>query len=489
MNGCSDAPHAGRSTNPFLSLQQQASTTGQPVNGASGAHVLWPQQQVTPHWTGQVAAGPAPTNDVMGSNSFMQRMMPQHTGRTPFDNQEVRPDAQDRLADASNASTAALAPPPLPRRPRSSAYDQPVQRDSLGSRQGSRFSLLNNAQPGESDAATTSANATVRKLLQSALESIIAAHEQDMFQVRHSRRNVIDVSSSAESAARSGKARARESSAGDDQMTEDFVRAFPSLSRPSSPVQEESIKVSNEGVRTSNGAVESSFKSRVDQIADMLSWQVSQQIDSQVAESSRLWQQERARGMAEMSQAEDEMDTLRERATAVEEQLVQQRRAHDQDLQAAAQTASELSERVEVLQTALNESRPSASRPAEPRPSSSLPPSYATSETRPGLVSDGADAWADIINEQASAIRKFEQAISSMEPSVTCIVCTGPFVNPCTLPCGHSGCLECLQGWLRLHSSCPACREPALVGEAMLRTNVALEGIVQILRSVEVADG
>ncbi|KAK4046263.1 Tripartite motif-containing protein 65 [Microbotryomycetes sp. JL201] len=455
MSHTSDRPGlsgSSRTSNPFLALQ------GVQQNGVQ--HVDQHGQQrtfATSQWTRQAVTPPASSDviDPSARDSFIQRMMPQTTGygQNLYQQPTGMPASFEASGNHGHESTG-LAPP-LPRRPPSIAHDASVTATQQQQRPESRFSLLQQKQMRTTQ--VSKPNQSIQEIIRSALDSVMAAHEHDMFALRQP---------ALETSVLSERTPSRSSPTSVDQMTEDFERSFPSLSEPSSPANSVSSK-SQAPTALKGVSTESSFKSRLDQIATMLEWQLAQNVEARVSEEGHSWQQEKARGMQEMSEAEDELDNLRHQVSTMEDQMTKQRQSHNQDLEAAARTASELSDRVEILQTALNEARSAA-----------------------GATSDAgsADAWTDIINEQASALRKFEQALSSMEPSVTCSVCTGVFNNPSTLPCGHSACLECLQGWLRLHRSCPTCREPALLGEALLRTTASLEGIVQVLRSVEVTE-
>ncbi|XP_013361457.1 PREDICTED: tripartite motif-containing protein 65 [Chinchilla lanigera] len=69
-----------------------------------------------------------------------------------------------------------------------------------------------------------------------------------------------------------------------------------------------------------------------------------------------------------------------------------------------------------------------------------------------------------------------------LEDKLTCSICLGVYQDPVTLPCGHNFCAACIRNsWRRCEKACPECREPFPDG-AELRRNVALSGVLEVLR-------
>ncbi|XP_049716520.1 tripartite motif-containing protein 65 isoform X1 [Elephas maximus indicus] len=76
-------------------------------------------------------------------------------------------------------------------------------------------------------------------------------------------------------------------------------------------------------------------------------------------------------------------------------------------------------------------------------------------------------------------------AAQQLEEKLTCAICLGLYRDPATLPCGHNFCRACIRdGWARCGRECPECREPLPDGAA-LRRNVALSGVVELVRAAE----
>ncbi|XP_055098130.1 E3 ubiquitin-protein ligase TRIM65 isoform X1 [Symphalangus syndactylus] len=74
-------------------------------------------------------------------------------------------------------------------------------------------------------------------------------------------------------------------------------------------------------------------------------------------------------------------------------------------------------------------------------------------------------------------------AAQLLEEKLTCAICLGLYQDPVTLPCGHNFCGACIRDWWdRCGKACPECREPFPDG-AELRRNVALSGVLEVVRS------
>ncbi|KAK4049506.1 Tripartite motif-containing protein 65 [Microbotryomycetes sp. JL221] len=417
-----------------------------------------------------------------GADSFMSQMMPQNTGfGIPHgfmtNQQHESPSSAHMSQQRVGQSTRVSTPPQLPRRPAANVYG--VTTDDATSNQlrptllTSPFSLRRQTSNAMNDTNSESAahvwSSSIQETIKSASQAIMASYEQSL----KSFTNVLTDQARANNRSSDGtnQRNATQFQNPDvDQLTQDFVMAFPSLSRPSSPTDQDIHISTVTKEKQAFQQAQSSFSCQLSQIADMLSVQIMRQAREEVEAGSKTWQVEKQKGIQEMAEVEEEMDQLKQQVASLENRLNAQSTAHDQDLQAAARNAAELSERVEVLQAALNQQQGSIANASSSR------------------QADSADAWTEIINEQASAITKYEQALTAVAGPVTCTVCTGVLNNPTTLPCGHSGCLECFQGWLRLNQTCPTCREPCHVGEGFLRTNVALDAMVQALKAVGVED-
>ncbi|CAH6776439.1 tripartite motif-containing protein 65 [Phodopus roborovskii] len=67
------------------------------------------------------------------------------------------------------------------------------------------------------------------------------------------------------------------------------------------------------------------------------------------------------------------------------------------------------------------------------------------------------------------------------EDLVTCSICLCPYLDPVTLPCGHSFCGTCIQdSWRCCEKTCPECRQPFPEGAKLCR-NVTLSTLLQAL--------
>ena len=66
---------------------------------------------------------------------------------------------------------------------------------------------------------------------------------------------------------------------------------------------------------------------------------------------------------------------------------------------------------------------------------------------------------------------------------LSCSICLDTFVNPATLPCGHSFCRNaCLAPWLRDNASCPECRAPC--PPTLPKPSYALSALSRAVRGV-----
>ncbi|ELW68303.1 Tripartite motif-containing protein 65 [Tupaia chinensis] len=76
-------------------------------------------------------------------------------------------------------------------------------------------------------------------------------------------------------------------------------------------------------------------------------------------------------------------------------------------------------------------------------------------------------------------------AAQLLEDKLTCAICLELFQEPVTLPCGHNFCEACIRkSWGRCGKECPECRDPFPDG-AELRRNVALSGVLEVGRPLE----
>ncbi|KAM8786932.1 E3 ubiquitin-protein ligase TRIM65 [Rhynchonycteris naso] len=64
---------------------------------------------------------------------------------------------------------------------------------------------------------------------------------------------------------------------------------------------------------------------------------------------------------------------------------------------------------------------------------------------------------------------------------LVCAICLGLYLDPVTLPCGHSFCGTCIRNWWSTRvKECPECRE-AFPDAAELRRNVALSDVLEVV--------
>ncbi|KDQ63341.1 hypothetical protein JAAARDRAFT_53566 [Jaapia argillacea MUCL 33604] len=78
-----------------------------------------------------------------------------------------------------------------------------------------------------------------------------------------------------------------------------------------------------------------------------------------------------------------------------------------------------------------------------------------------GSSSDGSLTFN--ITAEATELAKYRSLLGELEESLTCLVCSELYTNPCSLsPCGHTACQKCLFNWfsasLGANKTCPECR-------------------------------
>ncbi|ORY56564.1 hypothetical protein BCR35DRAFT_213892 [Leucosporidium creatinivorum] len=154
-----------------------------------------------------------------------------------------------------------------------------------------------------------------------------------------------------------------------DAATESFINAFPSLSRSPSPVPGGGAPHPWTSASASSLAPTSGFEEKTHRMTGLLLWQLKSLVDEEVARGEQGWREEKRRGMQEVEEmerelsdeaegrrkAEEEVKTLKAANQALESQIQDSSASHNLDLEAAARASTELSERVEILQQALND--------------------------------------------------------------------------------------------------------------------------------------
>lgn len=76
-------------------------------------------------------------------------------------------------------------------------------------------------------------------------------------------------------------------------------------------------------------------------------------------------------------------------------------------------------------------------------------------------------------------------SVLQLKEHLTCGVCLDLFLNPCTLPCGHTFCKACLLLWFASNAiKCPVCRHEYLTLQT--RVNVCLQEVCNVYRREEI---
>lgn len=60
-----------------------------------------------------------------------------------------------------------------------------------------------------------------------------------------------------------------------------------------------------------------------------------------------------------------------------------------------------------------------------------------------------------------------------------CVICQEIFIEPVTLPCGHSFCRPCIKKSLSVKPLCPTCRTPMIGSSDGLALNFTLVHILE----------
>jgi ubiquitin conjugation factor E4 B len=60
---------------------------------------------------------------------------------------------------------------------------------------------------------------------------------------------------------------------------------------------------------------------------------------------------------------------------------------------------------------------------------------------------------------------------SSIDVSLKCVICSDPYINPCSTLCDHTFCRSCITKWIGENDRCPACRKKPLTIQGLKATN------------------
>ncbi|CAF1468045.1 unnamed protein product [Rotaria sordida] len=70
---------------------------------------------------------------------------------------------------------------------------------------------------------------------------------------------------------------------------------------------------------------------------------------------------------------------------------------------------------------------------------------------------------------------------SSIDISLKCVICSDPYVNPCSTPCDHTFCRSCIIKWIEENDRCPACRKKPITIQSLRATDRIVFDIVDRL--------
>jgi hypothetical protein len=60
---------------------------------------------------------------------------------------------------------------------------------------------------------------------------------------------------------------------------------------------------------------------------------------------------------------------------------------------------------------------------------------------------------------------------SSIDISLKCVICSDPYINPCSTPCDHTFCRSCITKWIEEKDRCPACGKKPITIQGLRATN------------------
>ncbi len=60
---------------------------------------------------------------------------------------------------------------------------------------------------------------------------------------------------------------------------------------------------------------------------------------------------------------------------------------------------------------------------------------------------------------------------SSIDMSLKCIICSDPYINPCSTPCDHTFCRSYITKWIEENDRWPSCRKKPITINGLKSTN------------------
>jgi hypothetical protein len=94
----------------------------------------------------------------------------------------------------------------------------------------------------------------------------------------------------------------------------------------------------------------------------------------------------------------------------------------------------------------------------------------------PSSSSATASNEASESSEEPQSKRSRSMPPEWMVEEFTCFICMSIMSDPTSLPCGHSGCMKCLQKAIARSKQCPVCRKPT--GDCSLAVTISLRTII-----------